>query len=121
MKLKLDENMPGMLWVSIQDTMDVHTVADEGLEGCSDLDLAEACEGEGRVLMTLDRGFGDLLRHPLEADSPGRVVLRVAQQDAESVTRCALKAISLFDSLGPPVGRVWIVEDASDRVRIRAA
>jgi len=60
MKAKLDENL--QLQIASRLRMhghDVHTMADEGLSGCADLDLWEAAQRERRALITQDLDFSD--------------------------------------------------------------
>lgn len=75
MRCKLDENL-GDLGSDLLTASghDVSTVAQQGMGGSSDLDLYETCKREDRVLITLDRDFGEVLRFPPE-DMRGIVVL----------------------------------------------
>ena len=65
MKLKLDENL-GELGRALLMTEghDMSTVAMQGMSGSHDVALYEACRAEGRVLVSLDRDFGEVLRFP---------------------------------------------------------
>ena len=65
MKFKLDENLP----VSAADALtgcghDADTVIAEGLTGAADPRVVAAATAEGRVLITLDRGMGDIRAYP---------------------------------------------------------
>jgi predicted nuclease of predicted toxin-antitoxin system len=61
MRLKLDENLPRDLKLTLRDLgHDVITVADEQLLSQSDPVIGAAAKAEGRVLLTLVIGFGDL-------------------------------------------------------------
>jgi predicted nuclease of predicted toxin-antitoxin system len=76
MKLKLDENIP----VEILDDLraagrDVESVHEESLTGEPDPEVLAACREEGRILLTLDKGIGDL-RAYRPADYPGIVLFR---------------------------------------------
>ncbi|HZV87134.1 MAG TPA: DUF5615 family PIN-like protein [Candidatus Binatus sp.] len=63
MKIKLDENLPSGLAVSLGKLgHDVHTANEEGLTGHSDRELWEATQKEARFLITQDLDFGDLRR-----------------------------------------------------------
>jgi predicted nuclease of predicted toxin-antitoxin system len=60
-KFKLDENLP----ISASDIVksaghDVDTVASEGLQGAADGDVVAAATAAGRILVSLDRGLGDI-------------------------------------------------------------
>ena len=85
MKLKLDENLPRDLATALRgDGHDVHTVVDEQLAGESDLVVVAAATDEGRILVTLDRGIGDLRRYPTGSHA-GIFVLRPVAQDPDSI------------------------------------
>ena len=61
MKIKLDENIPGgAADVLHARQRDFDTVVDEALGGQSDPTVPEAAGIEGRIMITLDRGFGDV-------------------------------------------------------------
>lgn len=65
MKFKLDENLP----VSSAHALtgcghDVDTVTAEGLTGAADPQVLAAAAAEARVLITLDRGMGDIRTYP---------------------------------------------------------
>jgi predicted nuclease of predicted toxin-antitoxin system len=60
-KFKLDENLP----VSSRAILtgvghDVDTVTEEGLVGARDQDVVAAATAAGRILVSLDRGLGDI-------------------------------------------------------------
>jgi hypothetical protein len=76
LKVKLDENIPGAIAELMRAReFDVDTVLEESLGGRSDPDVLAAATAEGRMLMTLDRGFGDVRSYP-PGSHPGIVVLR---------------------------------------------
>ncbi|WP_246604644.1 DUF5615 family PIN-like protein [Chloracidobacterium aggregatum] len=65
MTFKVDENLP----VDIADLLrqagyDAATVFEQRLEGSPDSSLAAVCQKEGRVLVTLDTDFADILAYP---------------------------------------------------------
>ena len=76
MKIKLDENLHVALADAfLPDDYDVETVADEGLVGADDDTLCRTASAEDRLIITLDRGFGDLRKYP-PGTHAGIVVLR---------------------------------------------
>ena len=80
MRFKLDENLSptiaGLLsWVG----HDAATVAEQGLAGAEDLDIASVCLDEGRILVTLDLDFADVRAYPPHR-YPGLIVLRINSQ-----------------------------------------
>jgi predicted nuclease of predicted toxin-antitoxin system len=77
-KVKLDENLPASLGdLFVPYGHDVDTVIAEDLVGHPDSDLAAAALAEGRLLITLDKGFGDIRAYP-PGTHPGILVLRLA-------------------------------------------
>jgi predicted nuclease of predicted toxin-antitoxin system len=63
-KFKLDEKLPvSSARLLAKSGHDVDTVAAEGLTGAADRDVVAAA-AEERVLITLDRGLGDLRAYP---------------------------------------------------------
>ncbi len=75
MKVKLDENIGGR-GIELLNAAghDVMTVRDQGLQGARDDTIFNACAGEGRILITLDHDFGQVLRFPPK-QSAGLVIL----------------------------------------------
>jgi len=75
MKLKLDENLGevGRAMLTAKGH-DVSTVALQRMRGGHDVAPYEACRAERRVLVTLDRDFGEVLRFPPE-DTAGIAIL----------------------------------------------
>lgn len=68
MEVKLDGNLPHDLATALRgDGHDVHTVVDEQLAGETDRVVVAAATEEGRILLTLDRGIGDLRHYPQAA------------------------------------------------------
>jgi predicted nuclease of predicted toxin-antitoxin system len=58
MKLKLDENPPLQIAIDLRArSHDVHTVGEEGLTGRPDMDVWQAAQREGRLLVTQDLIF----------------------------------------------------------------
>lgn len=94
---------------------DVDTVIDEAMLGAADEDVLAAATGEGWLLITLDRGFGDIRRHPPGMHA-GVVVLRPGDQLAPTVTT-ALRDLARAHPLEDMVGCITIVR--GDLVRIR--
>lgn len=85
MRLKLDENLPlDLAGILSNRGHEVDTVADEGLAGADDQAIHAAATHDQRVIMTLDRGFGDVRRYP-PGSHAGVIVLRPISQDPASI------------------------------------
>lgn len=116
MRLKLDENLP----VDLIDELarlnhDVDTVLDEGLGGTSDIVVVRAATDENRMVLTLDRGVGDIRTFP-PGSHAGIVVLRPTDQDPASVLELVRRLLAAHD-LDQFNRCVVVVEH--DRVRVR--
>lgn len=74
-----------------------------------------AATAADRIVVTLDRGFGDVRRYPPGAH-PGIVVLRVTSPDARTVSD-ALKAFLANEDLGDLTGCVVVVRGHLVRIR----
>ena len=94
---------------------DAKTVLEEGMGG-ADATLAKACRREDRVLVTLDKGFGDITAYPPE-EHAGIVVLRPRAQDAASVQDLRRRVLPELQSRDLH-RRPWIVDE--QRIRIRS-
>ena len=115
MKIKLDENLDVRLTEPLREAgHDATTVTAQGLRGVDDEALFAICKREGRILVTLDLDFTNVLRYPPD-ESPGLIVLRAANQ--RFVTGRILVE-TLVDALRTetPTGRLWIVEPGRLRI-----
>lgn len=118
MRFKMDENLPVEVARLVQAAgHEVETVPAEGLAGQPDEVVFAACQQEDRVLVTLDRGFGDIRRY-MPGSHAGIIVLCPVRQDRELVCRLMEQVLALLEgrSVG---GALWIVE--VHRVRVRSA
>jgi predicted nuclease of predicted toxin-antitoxin system len=117
-KFKLDENLPvSSAAILTSADQNVDTVTDEGLTGAPDHDVVSAATAAGRILISLDRGLGDLRATP-----PGRpaaiVVLRLTDQSATGATKPGsdLATLTNPDSLA---GAVSVLQRGLLRIRSR--
>ena len=119
MKIKLDENI-GHRGVELlrQAGHDVMTVRDQNLLGASDETLFNVCAGEGRVLITLDHDFGQVLRFPPERAS-GLVILEPGPRMNPGSLLDRLRDFLSLASTRSPAGALWIVEPGRVRVHLR--
>jgi len=115
-RFKIDENLPAEVADLLRTAgHDAETVADEGLSGTQDPALFGIIQIEKRGIITLDRGFANILRYP-PADFFGIIILRAKRQDKVSLISLAGSFIPML-KLEPLEGKLWVVEE--DRIRIR--
>jgi predicted nuclease of predicted toxin-antitoxin system len=115
-RFKLDENVPrsaGQALVAAGH--DVDTVADENLKGASDPRVVAAATAAGRLLITLDRGLGDVRAYP-PGSHAGILVLRPPDQSAPTVTSMLAGLVAAHD-LTTLAGAITIAQ--RDLLRVR--
>lgn len=116
MKVKLDEHLPRSLAAPLTARgINADTVADEGLSGATDPDVLAAAGAEARIVLTLDRGFGDIRAYP-PGTHPGIIVFRIDDQSAPAVTAAVLQLIDAHD-LADLVGAITVVQNGLLRIR----
>ena len=116
MKFKLDENLgPQERDLLRAAGHDVDTVRQEGLGGANDQAVFDACVTAGRALITLDRGFGNVLRFPPKS-SFGIVILELPHPVAHDSVRHRLEEFMRVNAQQPLGRELWVVEPG--RVRI---
>jgi len=118
MKIKLDENI-GRRGIELLRAAghDVMTVRDQNLQGADDETLFGVCGGEGRVLITLDHDFGQVLRFPPERGA-GLVILEPGARVTPGSLSARLRDFLALAETRPPVGVLWIVEPGRVRVHL---
>ena len=119
MKCKLDENL-GDLGRDLLTVAghDVSTVAMQGMSGGSDVSLYEACRAEGRVLITLDRDFGEVLRFPPE-DPAGIIILDCHGRLSPTAILARISELAALVETQMIDRQLWIVEPGRVRVHER--
>lgn len=116
MKVKLDEHLPRSLAAHPREFgVDADTVIDEGLAGHADSDVLRAAASEDRMVLTLDRGFGDIRAYP-PGSHPGIVVLGTDDQSAPAVTAAFVELVRHHD-LKDLAGAVTVVHRGLLRIR----
>lgn len=120
MKIKLDENIGqrgvGLLRAAGHDVM---TTTDQDLGGAQDEILFRVCAEEGRVLITLDHDFGQVLRFPPE-QSAGLIILEAGARMTPESLFDRLKEFLAFAEVQSPSGALWIIEPGRVRVHLRS-
>jgi predicted nuclease of predicted toxin-antitoxin system len=113
---KVDENLPteaAELLVSAGH--DAVTVGDQCLVGQPDTNVATVCQREGRAILTLDLDFADIRTYP-PGNYAGIIVLRLARLDKPRVLSVLKRLLPVLKQ-EPLVGKLWIVEETSIRMR----
>ena len=75
------------------------------------MDVATACIGEERVLVTQDLDFADIRTYP-----PAEVVFRLSTAARDAILQVGPILLERLEESSPR-GQLWIVEDS--RIRIR--
>lgn len=118
MRIKLDENIGRRgLELLMNAGHDVMTVRDQGLQGATDDRVFEACRIEGRVLITLDRDFGQILRFP-PSGTLGVVILNLGPRPGPQALIERIKSFLAVLASRPLTGRLWIVEPGQVRIHL---
>jgi predicted nuclease of predicted toxin-antitoxin system len=116
LKFKVDENLPTeaaeLLVVAGYDAV---TVSDQRMAGQPDENLGGVCQSEGRAVVALDLDFADIRAYP-PSGYAGIIVLRLARLDKPRVLSVLQRLLPVLGS-EPLVGKLWIVEEASVRIR----
>ena len=118
MRFKLDENLSrraaDLIRAAGHDTV---TVASQGLRGSADERLFEVCTSESRAFVTLDRGFGQVLRYP-QAASAGTVVLEIGPRATHAAPLDRVRDLLIVLNSRSPEGALWIVEPGRLRIHL---
>ncbi|MEK6631646.1 MAG: DUF5615 family PIN-like protein [Acidobacteriota bacterium] len=113
--VKLDENVPDSVGLILrQGGHDVALARDEQLVGVADDRVLAAASAEGRVLVSLDRDFTNILRHPPEPTA-GIVVIRLRDQTLPLIRQVAatLRDVLSQESVR---GRLWVLDESRLRI-----
>ncbi|MBI5478488.1 MAG: DUF5615 family PIN-like protein [Deltaproteobacteria bacterium] len=116
MRFKLDENLgPSVKALFAGRGLDCLTVREESLGGAPDEEVLRASVAEGRVLVTTDHDFGNVLQYP-PASTAGIAVLSPPGRAARAMlVRLAQTLLAALES-GAIGGKLWIVEPGRIRV-----
>lgn len=119
MKFKLDENI-GRRGLELLRAAghDAVTVRDQNLQGASDQTVFEATVAEGRALVTLDRGFGQVLRFP-PGKSAGVVILEIGASASHAALIARIREFLAVVESRRLEGKLWIVEPGRVRIHLR--
>ena len=116
MKFLLDENLSplhvGTLRALGYDTV---SVAELGLCGADDSGVRDAATKQGRVLVTLDADFANLLRFPPD-ETPGVIRLRIHPAIEEAIDSALRFAIPRLAGMRL-AGKLVVVDERKIRIR----
>ncbi|MBI3049546.1 MAG: DUF5615 family PIN-like protein [Acidobacteria bacterium] len=113
--VKLDENVPDSVGTILREAgHDVALARDEQLAGVPDDQLLTAAVGEGRVLVSFDRGFANVIQHPPGATA-GVVVIRLGEQTLPRVRQVAVTLAGLLTT-ERVAGRLWVLNESRLRI-----
>jgi predicted nuclease of predicted toxin-antitoxin system len=113
--VKLDENLPDSVAGILRNAgHDVALARDQNLAGSDDPHLLAVASAEGRILVSLDRGFANVLQHPPRGKS-GIVVIRLHSQTLIQI-RSAATALGKLLNESSAQGKLWILDQ--HRLRI---
>lgn len=113
--VKLDENVPDSVAAILRAAgHDVALARDQQLSGASDEHLLSIAAGEARVLVSLDRDFTNILRHPPNL-ATGIVVFRLQKQTLPMITQLA-SALARQLNQESPARHLWIFDESRLRI-----
>jgi predicted nuclease of predicted toxin-antitoxin system len=118
MRFKLDENLSR----SVSELFhaaghDALTVREQGLRGAPDEGVFNVSAREDRVLITLDRDLGQVLRFPLEA-SAGIVIIEVGPRASHrTLIEWTRELLAILEAQSPERA-LWIVEPGRLRIHL---
>ena len=121
MQFKLDENLPPSAAELLRSLgHDVMTVYDQGLQNCIDPEVLAACQGEGKILLSLDLDFSNILVFPPERYA-GLIVLRLHRSMTSHAPKaggpaCCMRSIT--SSAKPPVRRRERIAELLDTLKM---
>jgi predicted nuclease of predicted toxin-antitoxin system len=114
-KIKLDENIPVGQPTPFWASMDVDTVADEGLTGADDRTVFEAAQREGRFLITQDLDFSDIRRFT-PGTHAGLLLLRLRDPSRRALQE-RLEVIFSYEDVDSWPGCFVVATDSKIRIR----
>jgi predicted nuclease of predicted toxin-antitoxin system len=115
-RVKIDEDLPRQIADLIAaQGHDAATVVEQGWQGVSDDDLWPRVQGERRWLVTADKGFADLRRHP-PGSHAGVILLRAQEESRRAYMELAAIALERL-KLDEISGAVVVVTYRGVRIR----
>lgn len=97
MRIKVDEDLPRAAVQMLRDRgYDADSVVEQGLGGLKDPPLWQAVQAEQRLLVTADKGFGDIRICP-PGTHAGVLLLRPAQDGIRPVLELLERVLASYD------------------------
>src|SRR5882724_5895350 len=93
------------------------TVPEQKLSGAPDKTIFQVCASERRVLVTLDRDFGQVRRFPPK-QTAGIAVLELGAPATATLLHNRLREFLALAASRPIDGELWIVEAGRVRVHL---
>jgi predicted nuclease of predicted toxin-antitoxin system len=116
MRAKVDEDLLRTATVVLRERgHDAVSVLDQGMGGWKDPDLWEAVQVERRFLMTADKGFADIRRHP-SGTHAGVLLLRPDEDGIRPMVDLLERVLRRYD-LAALRGSIAVVSPRGVRVR----
>ena len=116
MRFKVDENLPRELIMDLRaQNHDAVSVPDQGLGGAPDSIVLARVREEGRVLLTMDKGIGNVRAYPPE-DYPGIVLFRPATSGRVAIVSLVRRYLPILLETELS-GHLLVVTDRGIRVR----
>jgi predicted nuclease of predicted toxin-antitoxin system len=115
-RIKIDEDLPGQIaGLLAARGHDARTVVGQGWQGTPDEILWRRVQGEGRWLITADKGFADLRLHP-PGSHFGLILLRPSEESRRAYLELIKAALEQMD-FNDAAGSVVVVTDRGIRTR----
>jgi predicted nuclease of predicted toxin-antitoxin system len=116
MRFKLDENLPAEIGAFLRDLGHAaDTVNEEGLAGSPDPAVLAAARDEDRIVLTLDKGIGNLALYPAGSHA-GVVIFRPGSSGRKAVAEFVKTHLPVLSKMQLQ-GRVAVVTPTKIRVR----
>lgn len=116
MKFFLDENVSPRQAVRLRSLgYDAVAALELGLSGASDPEIRSAAINSGRILVTLDADFGNILRYPADS-TPGVVWLRLHPPTEPAIVEALDRLIKRLGLEGL-AGKLAVVDENKIRIR----
>ncbi|HEX7345070.1 MAG TPA: DUF5615 family PIN-like protein [bacterium] len=116
MKLKIDEDLPKVVVSKLRSKgHDAISVAEQRLSGIKDADLWKIVQQEVRLLITADKGFGDIRHYP-PGEHHGIILLRPSEDGIRPILEL-VRILMQIPKLEELQGAISVVTPRGIRIR----